>query len=495
MDWKQMKNPCVIAWKDLPVIPAESFGAELRAGQSRGSRIVDFFRIPKDGKDWIVCLRTGPNPGRLEAALSRLVDPWHSVTPSLPALHIFESEISEETGKIPLGHPMLRPVRDLKDPTGKKLVGLAMPETEEMHEVGVGPVHAGIIEPGHFRFYCQGETIYHLELRLGFQRRGIDRLLAKAVEERNAVRSFSLAESIAGDTLIGHVWAHAAALETLTGTPDPSSWERGLALEMERTAIHIGDLSALCGDIGWLPGQSFFGSSRTLVINTMMNWCGSRFGRGLFRLGGMNHACDQTARDAIKTMTKTTRRDVRRMADAMFAHPGVLSRFQKTGVVDSASASDLGLTGPAARASGLGTDSRIELPMSPYDEIRPALLGGLEGDVFSRAMIRYHEIMVSLDIIDSMLARIGTATAQPSGRTSAPDMSADSLSVSIVEGWRGEIVHAIVTGSRGECLRYRIKDPSLTNWSAMAVAVRECPISDFPLCNKSFSLSYCGHDL
>jgi Ni,Fe-hydrogenase III large subunit len=239
-------------------------------------------------------------------------------------------------------------------------------------------------------------------------------------------------------------------------------------------------------------GQAVFGATRTLVINTSLALCGSRFGRGLVRVGGAAHDIDGSLADAMrKTLTKV-QGDADLMCETMFESPSVLSRLEKTGVVTRSQALQAGLVGMAARASGVSLDVRADHPFGIYRSFPIYKVALDSGDVFARAYIRAVEIRQSIRFILEQLDNFpdGDTFTQPEER-----LRPDSLVVSMVEGWRGETAHAAVTDGKGNLVRYKIKDPSFQNWFGLALAVRDNGISDFPLCNKSFNLSYCGNDL
>ena len=220
---------------------------------------------------------------------------YESITKDIPSFHIFEREFYEQFNIEPIGHPWLKPVR-----SHKKDYDFFKMDGDEIHQVAVGPIHAGVIEPGHFRFMCNGEMVYHLEIMLGYQNRGIEKLIL-------ANPTNQLAESICGDSVIGHNLAFSNVIESLKDIKITKRARliRTLALEMERIGIHIGDLGAISGDIAYLMGASVFGATRTLVINTMLEFSGSRFGRGLVNIGGVNFDIDDKKIDnAIKTLNK-----------------------------------------------------------------------------------------------------------------------------------------------------------------------------------------------
>jgi len=362
---------------------------------------------------------------------------------------------------------------------------------EEVHEVGVGPVHAGIIEPGHFRFSCHGERIYHLEIELGFQHRGIKDLFIK--NKHNPLYLLKLAESIAGDTVIGHAGTFARAMESLAGlnVSRQAMIIRTIALELERIGIHLGDLAALSNDVAYLTGNSVLSALRTKVINTTMTICGNRFGRGLISLGGVNNDIDLDLKDKIYNTINKLEDEFNLAAEVLFSSASVLARFEKAGTVLKETAQEIGMVGPAARASGIAIDVRSDHPYGGFSYFPVHKLTLNSGDVFARAYIRYIEITQSIRIIKEQLAALGEGElSRLLGK-----LQPESFVISLAEGWRGEISHAVITDGNGLLKRYKIKDPSFNNWLALALAVRKNGISDFPMCNKSFNLSYCGFDL
>jgi Ni,Fe-hydrogenase III large subunit len=388
---------------------------------------------------------------------------------------------------VPEGHPWLKPVRFPRGGAGTAefyRVGGG-----EAHEVAVGPVHAGVIEPGHFRFQCHGEEVLHLEISLGYQHRGVERALLGGPNKRTVHHM----ETLAGDTTIGHATAYAMALEALGGVKPPARAQalRGIALELERLANHTGDLGALSGDVGYLPTASFCGRLRGDFLNLTALLCGSRFGRGMVRPGGTAFDLDA---DRAENMAEKLQRALRDTTDAvnlLWDTPSVLDRFEGTGIVTRETCEALGLVGPAARSCGLERDVRYNHPYGIYRFSHIPVSTWPGGDVFARAQVRWLEIQRSAGFIQSQLKSL------PEGdiRTPIRRIAGDSMAVSLVEGWRGEICHVAVTGASGEFRAYKVIDPSFHNWMGLALALRGQAVSDFPLCNKSFNLSYCGHDL
>ncbi len=421
-----------------------------------------------------------------------------SLTPACSSMHIFEREIHENFGVKFNGHPWLKPVRYPHDRAGRLNVMDNYPfyeiEGEELHEVGVGPIHAGVIEPGHFRFICNGEKVLHLEIQLGYQHRGVEKLFT---DSRNALQRSILAENIAGDTAIGHGLAHAQLIESLAGIEvcDALRIERCIALEMERIAVHIGDTAALCGDVAYQLGQVTCEALRTMVINTTQFWCGNRFGKGLVRPGGSNYPMtDETAAELLGVLAEVERR-YGNVADCIYSLPSVLGRFEDIGTVTRQQAEGTGAVGMAARTCGIMRDIRRTHPFQYYKNLHvdPVILE--TGDVLARGMLR----ALGGKGIGRNHSRVGRFVEKGRKNRRKPDygyrLRPDSFAVSLTEGWRGEICHSAVTDSKGNLTHYKVKDPSQHNWMALALAVRNQEISDFPVCNKSFNLSYCGHDL
>jgi len=414
-------------------------------------------------------------------------------------MHIFERQIHETLGINFAGHPWMKPVRY---PHDRFDVGLSMDtypfytiDSGEVHEVGVGPVHAGVIEPGHFRFICHGEKILHLEIQLGYQHRAIEKIFSG---KRSLLQLSVLSESIAGDTATGHALAFSQLAEALSGTvPDKIlQVERIIALEMERMAVHAGDTAALCGDVGYQQGQATCEALRTLIINSTQEWCGNRFGKGLIRPGGTNYPLSAEMIDKLMRNLEEIKRRFINVTDLIYGNAGILSRFENTGTVSLTQAMKSGAVGMTARTTGLNRDVRASHPFQAYRDLhyKTALLES--GDVLARGVMRKVEFELSYSVVIKLLAALSDNTGNEAPKPSwSLRFHPGMLGVSLTEGWRGEICHCAVTESDGSISSYRIKDPSVHNWMMLALAVRGEEISDFPVCNKSFNLSYCGHDL
>ena len=300
-------------------------------------------------------------------------------------------------------------------------------------------------------------------------------------------------ETIAGDTSIGHATAYCEALEALSGTSCPARAQviRAVALELERLANHTGDLGALAGDVGYQPTAAFCGRLRGDFLNLTAEICGSRFGRTLVRPGGVAHDIDRELAQRMTERLDLAERDVRNAAELLFASAGVQGRFEETGIVPQATCEAIGAVGVAARAAGIGRDVRHDHPSGAYRFFQIPVATAERGDVYSRALVRWLEIEDSIEFVRK---RLKSLPESDTARALGP-RDPDAIVVTLVEGWRGEICHVAMTNGEGKLSRYKIVDPSFHNWFALALALREQEISDFPLCNKSFNLSYCGHDL
>ena len=422
---------------------------------------------------------------------------YRALSADIPQAQGFEREMAEDFGLVPEGHPWPKPLRrhaDLEsrragEPGGKSAYPFFAVEGTTVHEVAVGPVHAGIIEPGHFRFQCHGETVLHLEIQLGYQHRGAEALLLKSKPGRR----LAIAESVAGDSVIGHALAHCAALEGLSGAEPPLAGHaiRGIALELERCANHVGDLGALCGDAGYLPGAAWFGQHRGDFLNMLLEISGNRFGRGLVIPGGVRFEIDPMRQVGLIAQLDRLERDLAKVSEIVFECPSVVSRMEQSGILEKKDAEELGIVGPAARASGCDRDVRRDHPSGIYRFAHIPVALQETGDVMARAVLRWTETQRSIQFIREHLEELKEGAIATTLAPARPN----AIVASLVEGWRGEIAHLAVTDEAGRLEDYKIVDPSFHNWLGLAMVMRERQISDFPLCNKSFNLSYAGHDL
>lgn len=507
--FKTLRNCQPVKINDIPIVSANVFRNALIIAVKNGARISSLFGIPQNllaGNERkkecsgteirLFAVLADDQKGTLLVISTNIRESYPSLTPECPQAHWFEREIYEQWGIKPEGHPWLKPIRFSGRCNDNRSLVPAIGVTDffrlegsEIHDVAVGPVHAGIIEPGHFRFECHGENVYHLEISLGYQHRGAERAIIAGPNNR----TLHYMETLAGDTTVGHATAYAHLLEALAETVVPlrAASIRGIALELERIANHTGDLGALAGDVGYLPTASYCGRIRGDFLNMTALVCGSRFGRNLVVPGGVDFDIDEAILNDLKDRLQTGISDVKAAVELLWNAPSVLARFENTGIIPARTAKDMGLVGPAARACDIVRDARYDLPSGIFRFSQIPVSVWNTGDVFGRAYVRWLEIQRSCTFIKNQLEML------PDGKISATMEvpAADSFVVSITEGWRGEICHIALTDHNGRFLNYKIVDPSFHNWMGLALALRNQQISDFPLCNKSFNLSYCGHDL
>lgn len=424
----------------------------------------------------------------------------------LPAYR-FERQIKSLMGVTPEGHPDSRPWIKFEDwpedawPLRKSFdASKAMPrvegeykfvraEGEGVYEIPVGPVHAGIIEPGHFRFQAVGEDILNLEEKLGYVHKGIE----KRFESFSWQEGSRLAGRVSGDTTVAHSLAYCMALETMTGcnVPERAQWLRALFLERERIANHLGDIGAICNDAAFTFMLYQMSRLREIMLRTNHKLFGHRFIMDRIIPGGVTVDIDSDGKEIILLELKKIQKEFNRLVAIYDENSSLEDRVRDTGILIPEKALEICAVGIVARASGLNLDCRLQNPFPPYDRIGVNVPVLIYGDVNARVYVRIKEVIESIRIIREILKTL------PSGATFAEvgDPAPDTSGFAAVEGWRGEIVYWLQSGPGSEINRCMVRDPSSVNWLGLEQAALGNIVPDFPLCNKSFNQSYSGHDL
>ena len=357
-----------------------------------------------------------------------------------------------------------------------------------VHEIAVGPVHAGTIEPGHFRFSVIGERVLRLEERLGYKHKGIE----KRFESMKIVDGVQLAGRVSGDSTVAYAWAYCMAAEgaAFFTVPERALWLRALLLERERIANHLGDLGFLGNDAGLAFGLAQFSRLKEDVLRLNYAAFGHRYLMDAIVPGGVAGDIDNEAMRGLRAQIQTLRNEVAQLKVSFDEHPGLQDRFIAAGRVTPELADRLGLCGLAGRASGMSWDLRVQFPPVPYDALDVRMATHRNGDVAARVTVRFEEVLESLDLCAAILDRL------PRGdiRGDLPVPLEGSVGLGWVEGWRGEVLIALEVGPDGSLRRVHAHDPSWHNWPLLELAVMDNIVPDFPLINKSFSLSYSGVD-
>jgi Ni,Fe-hydrogenase III large subunit len=387
-------------------------------------------------------------------------------------------------------HPLVDPEARMTDhEAGVDVYPFVRVDGEGVHEIPVGPVHAGIIEPGHFRFSIVGEKVLRLEERLGYAHKGIERRFT----ELNVLDAHRLAARVSGDSAVAFSWAYCQALEGVAGIeiPPRAAWLRALCLELERIANHLGDLGALGNDAGFAFGLAQFSRLKEQLLRACDEAFGERYLMNAIAPGGTHADIGSVEARGLQRAVEAVARQAAVLRTIYDEHEGVRDRFTGAGIVTPALAARLGLSGLAGRASGQNFDLRVDLPCLPYTEVAGAKMGRSAGDVAARVAVRFDELHESARLIDRLLAEL------PAGphKKSLPLPPAGVLGIGLIEGWRGPVLVALETGAGGAITRCHPHDPSWQNWPVLEHAIISNIVPDFPLINKSFNLSYSGHDL
>jgi Ni,Fe-hydrogenase III large subunit len=407
--------------------------------------------------------------------------PIPSATPVTPAAAWYERELHELFGVGIDGHPNLQP---LLSHAGE--YRFLQVEGEGVCEVPVGPVHAGIIEPGHFRFSVVGDTVLNLELRHFYTHKGTEKLF----EGAPVMSAPMLAESVSGNNCFAHAVAYCQAVENACGISVPPRGRalRLVGLELERMLSHIADLGALCGDVAFAVPAAYTARIKELLLQASTRFFGTRCWRGLAMPGGIRHDLPAEKAKEFSRVISDAARDFAELAALVLETPSLQNRFESTGILSRDHARALGVVGPAARASGLKLDVRHDHPYGAYRKLSLEIPHYHQGDVMARARIRIDETAIAARLIAETLG------ALPNGAITTPVVCPPAAEgFSAVESPRGELLYWIRL-QEGCLRRCHIKSPSFQNWPALPLAMPGNIIADFPVINKSFNLSYSGCD-
>lgn len=502
---------------DVPLyqIPRERFTEAAKTMKVSGARLVSEWAADETGERegvrgfGIYACYNKDSEYLIVKTYAPLEDPtFPSITKKFIAAHRFERQMNSLMGIVPVGHPDLRPWIKHEDwpedayPLRKSFdaskpmhkvngkYNFMRAEGEGVYEIPVGPVHAGIIEPGHFRFQAVGEDILNLEERLGYVHKGIE----KRFESLSWIDSAKLAGRVSGDSTVAHSLCYCRALEAMTecAPPERALWLRALMLERERIANHLGDIGAIANDAAFAFLLYQFSRLREMLLRTNLKLFGHRFMMDKIMPGGAAIDINSDAKKEILLEMDWLSKEFKRLVVIYDENPSLEDRIRGTGILSPDKAKELSIVGFTARASGQSLDCRIQNPFPPYDIIVPKIPVLNSGDVHARAWVRIEEIRESIRIIREIINNLpdGQSLQSP-----VPSPQPHRAGFAVVEGWRGEIVYWIQSGANGEINRCMVRDPSSVNWIAIEQAIHGNIVPDFPLCNKSFNQSYSGNDL
>jgi Ni,Fe-hydrogenase III large subunit/Ni,Fe-hydrogenase III component G len=475
---------------------ATMVGEDARASAG-GFRLTYTFALPPGGWASIETVVPASNPV------------YPSVTPRVPAAHWYEREVQDLLGVVAEGHPdprrlvlhddwpsSVHPLRKDFDPARPPApVKGPRHQFHNLHgegivEIPVGPIHAGVIEPGHFRFAAVGERVLHLEVRLFYTHRGIEKL----VEGKRVEQALQIAERVCGVCSLSHAVSFCQAIEQLAGIEIPmrAAYIRSIGLELERLYNHIGDLGNLCAGIGFSVGASAGARLKDELQRLNERLTGNRFLRGLCRIGGVRRDLDASQRQEIEVALGSVATEFGAMIELIWSAENVVERFRGTGILPTETARALGAVGVAARARGIGLDSRRDHPHAAYSNLPEPVPVPVrtESDVEGRALVRMDEVLVSLGLLAVLVDSL------PSGALAAPfdAIPGDTVGFAVTESPRGENLHWVRTAPDGTIDRYRVRSASYPNWPAVAASVPGNMVPDFPVINKSFELCYACND-
>ena len=476
-------------------------------------QLIDLFAADERERNGFFALRyifANRSAGQL-LTLKTLIDPakaaFLSIVSAVPAASSYEREIHDLFGLEPAGHPNPKRMvwhsnwpsgqfplrrdypRGSRPPRAQEPISFQKVEGEGVYEIPVGPVHAGIIEPGHFRFSVAGEPIINLEAQLYFVHKGIEKLC----EGESLERCFYLAERISGDETFANSLAYCQAAEKIAGSELPlkAQYSRVLFAELERLTSHLGDLAGICLDVAYGFAAFQFRMMRGWAYLIADELCGSRFLRSVNQIGGIRQDFAAGKEKSVIRQLLKIRKELAETANIIHTNPLFIDRVENTGVLNARIAADLNATGPGGRASGQNYDVRREFPYEAYRLLDFSVPEHNNGDVNCRMNTKLEECAQSISLMIQVLENL------PDGkfREDIRFLPAWQSACGLVEAPRGESIHWLMTGENDTVFRYKIRTPSFCTWPALCHAVQGNVVPDFPLINKSFNLSYAGNDL
>ena len=466
--------------------------------QSLQSGYAVYYVFADRAKGLLLVIKTPVDPERMEIP---------SLSQDIPAAATYEREIKDLFGIIPVGHPNPKrlvfhgnwpegeyPLRKQfplkrKPPLAKKEMSFQKIIGEGVYEIPVGPVHAGIIEPGHFRFSVAGEPIINLEAQLFYVHKGIEKL----AEGQSIEKCFYISERISGDETFSNSLAYCQAIEKIAQVQIPAraAFTRVIFAELERLISHLGDLGGICLDTAYLFATFQFRMLRGWAYMIADELCGMRFLRSVNKIGGVRKDFIAGKEKKLITDLQKIRTELEDTVHIIKANNLFIDRVENTGILEPKIAAELNAVGPAGRASGLGFDVRKSFPYAAYDKLAFKIPEHFNGDINCRMNTKIEECFESIDLI------FQAVEAMPQGSILEPVNSVEPYrsAFGLTESARGENIHWVMTGENNTIFRYKIRTPSFCNWPALCQAVKGNIVPDFPLINKSFNLSYAGNDL
>ncbi len=452
----------------------------------QGGRVMALVLVPRHGVLVLECPLDGEG--------------YPSLTRDVPSASWYEREMLEMSGVVPLDHPDPRPLHlhswpRNEHPLSPDFPGGNVPRTEELYrhrrvegegvlEIPVGPVHAGVIEPGHFRFSTAGEPILNLEVRLGYVHRGVER----ALQGCPLGRALRLTERISGDNGVAHSLAFCLAAEMSAEVPERAMLLRCIYSEMERIYNHLGDIGGMATDVAFAVPAAEAAILREMMLRLNQELTGHRLLWGTMALGGVARDLGPGQQDRLERAMVDLGLQMEPLVRSLESSPSFMDRAETTGVLTLTEAKDLRATGPVARASGWDRDTRRDFPYAAYPRLSFLVPVRREGDVLARLRVKVDEVRESISLIKQALDHLAE------GELLAEVPAPHGFGLGLVESPRGELAHC-VHFQDGRAVRYKVRDPSFCNWPSMERAVLGNIVPDFPLINKSYNLSYAGNDL